>query len=249
MWVAYGDNIMRRFQANNMTLLDEWTDIEGPIRGMVEWNGTYLFASMNGILRWDPVNEVWLDSWVEGDGLPSGTSEELYTMEVVGNNLWVGSYEGGGWNPNSDISMLDGSTDNWSSWSLGSGDIPGGYPADIEFCSGIIHVAIGRVSWWGNQGGVARFDTADWDGDGVLNEWVSPMTDSSQGLSDDDPRALACDQGNDVLYIGYDTDGVGIDRYNYNNNQYLATLTSQDGVSEDRIFPGGMLHHLSLIHI
>ena len=247
MWVAYGDNIMRRFQANNMTLLDEWTDIEGPIRGMVEWNGTYLFASMNGILRWDPVNEVWLDSWVEGDGLPSGTSEELYTMEVVGNNLWVGSYEGGGWNPNSDISMLDGSTDNWSSWSLGSGDIPGGYPADIEFCSGIIHVAIGRVSWWGNQGGVARFDTADWDGDGVLNEWVSPMTDSSQGLSDDDPRALACDQGNDVLYIGYDTDGVGIDRYNYNNNQYLATLTSQDGVSEDRIFPGGMLHHNNVL--
>ena len=91
MWVAYGDNIMRRFQADNMTLLDEWTDIDGPIRGMVEWNGTYLFASMNGVLRWDPINQTWLDSWVEGNGLPSGISNQLYTMEVIGNNLWIGS--------------------------------------------------------------------------------------------------------------------------------------------------------------
>jgi len=36
MWVAYGDNIMRRFSFSTMTLLNEWTDIDGPIRGMVE---------------------------------------------------------------------------------------------------------------------------------------------------------------------------------------------------------------------
>jgi len=247
MWVAYGDNIMRRFRADNMTLLDEWTDIDGPIRGMVEWNGTYLFASMNGILRWNPANESWLDSWVVGNGLPSGTSNELYTMEVFSNDLWVGSYQGGGWNANSDISMLDDATGNWSSWALDSGDIPGGYPADIEICAGIIHVAIGRVSWWGNQGGIARYDTGDWDGDGVTREWISPMTDSSQGLSDDDPRAMACDQQNDILYIGFDSNGVGLDRYNYNNNQYLKTLTTIDGISVDRVFPGGMLHHNNIL--
>ncbi len=248
MWVSYGDNIMRRFLADNMTLLDEWTDIDGPIRGMVEWNGTYLFASTNGILRWDPNNESWLDSWVEGDGLPAnGISNELYTMEVIFNDLWVGSYQGGGWNSNSDILMLDGSTDNWTTWELGSGDIPGGYPADIELCAGIIHVAVGRVNWWGNQGGIARFDTGDWDQDGINMEWIAPMTSSSQGLSDDDPRAMACDQQNDVLYIGFDTNGVGLDRYNYNNNQFLSTLTAQDGISEDRIFPGGMLHHNNVL--
>ncbi len=247
MWVAYGDNIMRRFRADNMTLLDEWTDIDGPIRGMVEWNGTYLFASMNGILRWNPANESWLDSWVVGNGLPSGTSNELYTMEVFSNDLWVGSYQGGGWNANSDISMLDDATGNWSSWALDSGDIPGGYPADIEICAGIIHVAIGRVSWWGNQGGIARYDIGDWDGDGVTREWISPMTDSSQGLSDDDPRAMACDQQNDILYIGFDSNGVGLDRYNYNNNQYLKTLTTIDGISVDRVFPGGMLHHNNIL--
>ncbi len=247
MWVSYGDNIMRRFQADNMTLLDEWTDIDGPIRGMVEWNGTYLFASMNGILRWNPVNESWLDSWVVGNGLPSGTSDELYTMEVISNDLWVGSYQGGGWNANSDISMLDDATGNWSTWALDSGDIPGGYPADIESCAGIIHVAIGRVSWWGNQGGIARYDTGDWDGDGITREWIAPMTESSQSLSDDDPRAMACDQQNDILYIGFDSNGIGLDRYNYNNNQYLKTLTTIDGISEDRVFPGGMLHHNNVL--
>ena len=247
MWVAYGDNIMRRFQADNMTLLDEWNDIDGPIRGMEEWNGTYLFASMNGILRWDPVNETWLTPWTPGSGLPSDTEEELYTMEVVSNTLWIGSYQGGGWNADSQILVLDGFTNNWTSWDLGSGDVPGGYPADIELCNDILHVAVGRVSWWGNQGGVARFDFADSDGDGITNEWISPLSENNQGLSDDDPRAVACDSSNDILYIGFDTGGVGLDRYNYNTNQFMRTLTSQNGISEDRIFPGGMLHHNNVL--
>ena len=179
LWVAYGNSIMRRFgYTSNQTLmfLDEWTDIDGPIRGMEEWNGTYLFASMNGILRWDPNNETWLDPWLEDDGLPSGSAEQFYTMEVVGNGLWLGAYEGGGWNPDSNIMMLDGTTDNWSTWELGTGDIPGGYPADIEVCDDIIHFMIGRVSWWGNQGGIARFDMADWDNDGTTNEWIAPVS-------------------------------------------------------------------------
>ena len=247
MWVAYGNSIMRRFKADTMTLLDEWTDIDGPIRGMEEWNGTYVFASMNGILRWDPNNETWLDPWLEDDGLPSGSAEQFYTMEVVGNGLWLGAYEGGGWNPDSNIMMLDGTTDNWSTWELGTGDIPGGYPADIEVCDDIIHFMIGRVSWWGNQGGIARFDMADWDNDGTTNEWIAPMTESSQGLSDDDPRAAACDEQNDVLYIGFDTEGVGFDRYNYNTDQFMRTIDSRDGISEDRIFPGGMLHHNNVL--
>ena len=250
LWVAYGNSIMRRFgytHNSTLMLLDEWTDIEGPIRGMEEWNGTYLFASMNGILRWDPNNETWLDPWLEDDGLPSGSAEQFYTMEVVGNGLWLGAYEGGGWNPDSNIMMLDGTTDNWSTWELGTGDIPGGYPADIEVCDNIIHFMIGRVSWWGNQGGIARFDMADWDNDGTTNEWIAPMTESSQGLSDDDPRAAACDEQNDVLYIGFDTEGVGFDRYNYNTDQFMRTIDSRDGISEDRIFPGGMLHHNNVL--
>ena len=248
LWVAYGNSIMRRFgyTANQtLTLLDEWYDIEGPIRGMEEWNGTYVFASMNGILRFNPDNETWLSPWLEDDGLPSGSGEEFYSMEVVGNGLWLGSYGGG--NSGSEIMLLDGSTDNWTTWNLGTGDIPGGYPADIEVCNDVIHFMIGRVSWWGNQGGIARFDMADWDSDGITNEWIAPMTEGNQGLSDNDPRAAACDEQNDVLYIGFDTEGIGFDRYNYNTDLFMQTLDSRDGISEDRIFPGGMLHHNNVL--
>ena len=132
--------------------------MDGPIRGMEEFEGEYLFASMNGILRWDPVNETWLDSWTPGDGLPSSTEEEFYSMEVVGNDLWLGNMESSGWNSNAQVLRKDGTTGNWSSWDLGTGDIPGGYAADIKVCDDIVHVAIGARFWWGNQGGIARYD-------------------------------------------------------------------------------------------
>ena len=246
LWVAYGNSIMRRFQATSMTLLNEWNDIDGPIRGMEEWNGTFVFASMEGILRWDPVNESWLSPWVEDDGLPSGAEDRFYSMALIDDDLWVGSYRGG-WSGGSDIMRLDDATDNWTLWALGTGDIPDGYPAEIQLCNDIIHVAVGRLSWWGNQGGIARCDLSDSDSDGLDHEWISPLTDNSQGLANDDPRSIACDEQNDIMYVGYDTEGIGIDRYNYNTNAFLRTLTSNDGISEDRVFPGGMLHHNNVL--
>ena len=117
-----------------------------------------------------------------------------------------------------------------------------GYTADIEVCDNIVHVAVGAVNWWGNQGGIARYDLADHDSDGITDEWITSLI-TSGGLANNDPRALACDDTNRILYIGFDTEGVGLDRFNYNTDQYLATLTKfPDGISEDRIFPGGMLH-------
>ena len=243
MWVAYGDNIMRRFQYSTMSLLDEWSDFPGPVRGMEEFNGEYLFATMEGIYRWNPINETFETAWTEDDGLPNNTEESFFSMEIVGDDLWIASHRQGSWNSNAQILTKNGTTGNWSVWDLGSGDIPGGYGADILVCDEIIHFAIGRLSWWGNQGGVARFDLADHDSDGITGEWIDPLTEGgNNGLSDNDPRALACDDANRILYIGYDTDGVGLDRFNYNTDSFLSILTSSDGITEDRIFPGGMLH-------
>ena len=242
LWVAYGNFILRRFNADTMTLLDEWTDIDGPIRGMEEYQGEYLFASMNGILRWNPVNETWLNPWTPGDGLPSNTENEFYSMKVIGNDLWAGNMESNGWNSNAQILRKDGTTGNWTTWNLGSGDIPNGYAADITLCDDIVHVAIGARFWWGNQGGVARYDFVDHDSDSITREWISAMTSGSSGLANNDPRAVTCDETNDILYIGYDTEGIGIDRYNYNTETYLPTITTADGISDDRIFPGGLLH-------
>ena len=243
LWVAYGDNVMRRFSAQTMTLLDEWTDIGGPIRGMVEYQGEYLFASMEGILRWNPNNETWLDSWVVNDGLPSDANDELYTMTTVGDDLWAGSYSGGGgFNTNSEIIRKNGTSGNWTTWESGSAGIPDGYIADIEVCDDIVHIAVGAVNFWGNQGGIARYDLADHDSDGTTDEWITSVL-TSNGLADNDVRALACDDANRIIYAGFDEEGVGIARYDYNAGLFLDTLTNAaDGISEDRIFPGGMLH-------
>ena len=242
LWVAYGDNTMRRFSAQTMILLDEWTDIPGPIRGIVEYQGDYLFASMDGILRWEPNNETWLDPWVVNDGLPSDAEDELYTMIVIEDDLWAGSYSGGGFQTNSQIIRKNGTSGNWTTWDTGSVGIPDGYTADIEVCDNIVHIAVGAVNWWGNQGGIARYDLADHDSDGTTNEWITSVL-TSNGLADNDVRALACDDANGIMYAGFDEQGVGIARYNYNTDQFLSTLTNAaDGISEDRIFPGGMLH-------
>ena len=70
-----------------MTLLNQWDDVDGRIRGMVEFQGEYLFASMNGVLRWDPINQTWLSSWLPGDGLPQDSELDFYSMKVVGLSL------------------------------------------------------------------------------------------------------------------------------------------------------------------
>ena len=104
MWVAYGDNIMRRFNYSTMTLLNEWDDFPGPVRGMEELNGEYLFATTEGIYRWNPVNETFDTELTAGDGLPNNAPEEFYSMEIVGDDLWVSGFNSGQWwNTNSRI--------------------------------------------------------------------------------------------------------------------------------------------------
>ena len=228
-----------------MTLLDQWNDVDGRIRGMAEFNGEYVFASMNGILRWDPVNETWLSPWTPSDGLPSESQEDIYSMKTIGNSLWLSS---GSYGDGLVMVLYDG---NWSTWEIDSGDIPDGYGADIVFCDDIVHVAIGFESnaWWRSGGGIARFDTADHDGDGITNEWISPITEDNSQISNRDPRAMACDNPNRMLYIGFDAESVGINRFSYNSNNFLSTLDDTNGVSEGNVFPGGMLYDNGILFV
>ncbi|MBR41249.1 MAG: hypothetical protein CMA89_05140 [Euryarchaeota archaeon] len=245
MWVAYGDNILRRFSVSNMTLLDQWNDVDGRIRGMVEYQGEYLFASMNGILRWNPSNETWQSSWLPGDGLPSDSELDFYSLKVVGDDLWAAS----GYGNDGHIMRLSGNNSNWTIWDVDTSDIPDGYGADILLCHDIVHIAIGFSAWqwWAVGGGIARFDLGDHDGDGITEEWISPITSDNSNMVDKDVRALACDEENEIMYVGFDTDNVGIDRFDYSANNFLDTLTPEMGVSENPVFPGGMLYDEDLL--
>ena len=95
-----------------MTLLNQWDDVDGRIRGMVEFQGEYLFASMNGVLRWDPSNQTWLPSWLPGDGLPQDSELDFYSMKVVGNDLWAAS----GYGNDGHVMRLSGNNSNWTVW-------------------------------------------------------------------------------------------------------------------------------------
>ena len=48
----------------------------------------------------------------------------------------------------------------------------------------------------------------DHDGDGITEEWISPITQDNSNLVDRDVRALACDEDNDIMYIGFDSEDV-----------------------------------------
>ena len=245
LWVAYGEDILRRFSVPNMTLLNQWDDVDGRIRGMVEFQGEYLFASMNGILRWDPSNQTWLSSWLPGDGLPQDSELDFYSMKVVGNDLWAAS----GYGNDGHVMRLSGNNSNWTVWDVDTNDIPDGYGADIVLCQDIVHIAVGFSAWqwWAVGGGIARFDLSDHDGDGVTEEWITPITEDNSNMVDRDARALACDEQNEILYVGFDTDNVGIDRFDYSSNNFLDTLTPEMGVSENPVFPGGMLFDEDLL--
>ena len=212
---------------------------------MVEFQGEYLFASMNGILRWDPTNQSWLSSWLPGDGLPQESELDFYSMKVVGSDLWTAS----GYGNDGHVMRLSGNNSNWTVWDVDTNDIPDGYGADIVLCQDIVHIAVGFSAWqwWAVGGGIARFDLSDHDGDGVTEEWITPITEDNSNMVDRDARALACDEQNDILYVGFDTDNVGIDRFDYSSNNFLDTLTPEMGVSEDPVFPGGMLFDEDLL--
>ena len=241
LWVAYGDNILRRYSAQNMILLGQWDDVDGRIRGMVEFNGEFLFASMNGILRWDPQTEIWLPPWLPDDGLPTESELDFYSLSVIDGDLWTSS----GDRNDGLIMRLSGNNGNWTTWQVDTADIPDGYGADIALCNDIVHIAVGFTpwQWWQTGGGIARFDLADHDGDGVTGEWITPLTEDNSNIADRDVRALACDDANDVLYIGFDTEDVGFDRFSYGSDSFIGTLTpNTHGISPDKVFPGGMMH-------
>ena len=94
----------------------------------------------------------------------------------------------------------------------------------------------GLLGWWA-PGGVARYDLSS-------SSWIGDFRASGGEIDNDDVRAVSCDEANEIVYFGYDTDGIGIGRYIYGTqNQALAPIDAGDGISEEAVFPGGLLYH------
>ena len=116
----------------------------------------------------------------------------------------------------------------WSSYDTGSNGIPNGYPIGMTMCDGMMHVSI-----FANNGGIARID--------LESGTVESSITTSTGLDDGSTAAVACDDSNNILYIGYHDDEEPISRYDYNNDQWLTSLSdSTHGIPTDPVWWGAM---------
>ena len=225
-WVVWGEVSINEYAANG-TLLNSWDNgIEWPVREIIEYDGELLFATAEGVARYDEGNSQWLSTWTPGNGLPSNAQEQIFDLFADGPELWVGSASTNWWGnvQNPRISLLD-ANGSWSNWNGGQGNIPNGFPISFALCNGIVNVAMSN----NNNGGIARYD-------GGSGTWLSAFTYNGGDLSDDTPDAVTCDD-TDTLYVGYYDNNIGIDRYSYSNARWMATLdNSNSGISNDGLW-------------
>ena len=226
-WISWGEEKLEAFYANG-TKLGEWDDLEFPIREIVEFDGETLFATEDGVARFDESSEQWLTIWTAGNGLPNSADDIVYELWTNGTDLVVGTARNQGWQGlDGEIMHLDASG-TWTSWDGGSNGIPNGYPIGMEMCGGLFH-----VSMTANNGGVARFD--------LTNGTVESAFTTSTRLDDGNAAAVACDDANNILYVGYHDDSEPISRYDYTNDQWLSSLTSSShNIPSDPVWWGAM---------
>ena len=226
-WISWGEDKLEAFYANG-TKLGEWDDLEFPIREIVEFDGETLFATEDGVARYDESSAQWLTTWTPGNGLPNSADDTVYELWTNGTDLVVGTARNQGWQGlDGEIMHLD-PAGTWTSWDGGSNGIPNGYPIGMEMCGGLFHVTMTS-----NNGGVARFD--------LTNGTIESAFTTSTRLDDGNAAAVACDDANEILYVAYHDDGEPISRYDYTNDQWLTSLTSSShNIPSDPVWWGAM---------
>ena len=156
MWVSWGELKLDLYDSSG-AFVDSWNSDDGldfPIREIVEYNGEVLFATEDGVARYDPLNNAWLSTWQENNGLPGNSGSEFYELWTNGVDLVLGGGDGQSWNgfQGGAISHWDGTT--WNVFtSGGQNGIQRGYPITMSECGGLLNVGI-----YDSNGGVEQID-------------------------------------------------------------------------------------------
>ena len=228
-WVSWGELKLELYDSSQ-TLVGSWENLEFPIRGIVEYDGDTLFATEDGIARYDENTNQWKATWEAGNGLPNNAGSEFYDIWTDGANLVVGGARFNGFGGFSEgiVSHLDAGG-SWTAYPADSTtNMADGYPIAMEMCGGLLNIAM-----YNNNGGVARLD--------LQNDTLEADFDSSS-LDGTGPAALACD-AQDTLYIGYYNDNQPISRYSYASNSFISSLTtSSHNLPSDRVWYDGLAH-------
>ena len=228
-WVSWGELKLELYDSSR-NLVNTWTNFEFPIRGIVEHNGETLFATEDGVARYNENTNTWNTTWEAGNGLPSNAGDIFYELWTDGTHLVVGGadFNNFGQFREGIISHRNGAG-AWTSYPADSNNnIPDGYPISMEMCGGLLNIAM-----YNNNGGIARID--------LQNATVTSGFDSSV-LSGTGPAAVTCDAQN-TLYIGYYADNQPISRYSYATSAFLSSLTtSSHNLPSDRVWYDALSH-------
>jgi len=227
MWISWGENKLELYAQNN-TLIGSWDSSDGlefPIREIIEFNGEVLFATEDGVARFDPANGNWTSTWEEGNGLPNNAGSEIYELWTNGVDLVVGGGDGSsGWG-----GFQGGAISHWNgtSWNVfqsqGQGGILNGYPITMSECGGVLNVGI-----YDSNGGIEQLDLATSTITGTFTRAT---------LGEGRVSGVACDTSTDTMYVAFYSDEEPIKKYSFTSGQWLPDITTQThNLPSDRIW-------------
>ncbi|MEC8540315.1 MAG: hypothetical protein VXY53_00555 [Candidatus Thermoplasmatota archaeon] len=226
IWVSWGELRLDLYDSSG-NFIDSWNDDDGldfPIREIVEYNNEVLFATEDGIARYDRVNDAWLSTWQEDNGLPGNSGSEFYELWTNGVDLVLGGGDGQGFQ-----GFQGGAISHWngSDWNVftqgGQNGIQNGYPITMSYCGSLLNIGI-----YNNNGGIEQLDL-------TTSTIVNTLTQASLGQGE--VSGVACDDSTDTLYVTFYEDEEPIRKYDMNSGLFLSDITTQThNLPSDRIW-------------
>ena len=225
LWVSWGESNLELI-APNGTTIGTWDDDEFnfPIREILEYNGEVLFATEDGVARYNETSNQWLTLWEEGNGLPNNAGDRVYELWTDGLNLVIGGGDVSGFGQfrGGSVSHWDGT--QWDQYSLGQSGTPNGYPLSMTMCGGVLNIGV-----YANNGGVVRLDLTN-------KSIIGSFTQADWNENYGEVSGVACDS-TDTLYVAFYEDGADIKKFSYPSNTWLTPITSTaNGLPSDRVW-------------
>ena len=221
-WISWGEIGLEVYSPSG-TKLGSWDSLSFPIREIIEYDGLILFATEDGVERFNESSFQWETAWTPGSGLPNAMGDWIGELWTNGSTLMVGSASFAGWGSfqRGTIGQLDASG-TWTTYTTGQNGIPNGYPISMNECGSYLYVGL-----FNNNGGVTYIDLANTTAVGSFTTSV---------LKSGRVAAVACDPS-DTLYVGYDDDNLPISKYDTTQSAWIAEITSNgNGIPTDPIW-------------
>ena len=240
-WVSWGNTGVEVY-APNGTSIGFWDNVSTVVE-IIEYDGRILFATENGVQRFNETSFQWEATWTSGNGLPGSTGDIIYELWTDGSILAIGISDQNPFVAKYFIAFLelDGT---WTSYQTGTTNIPRGIPFSMTLCGTYLF-----AGFWNTNGGLSAFDLSTLT---AVRSWGGGSFPT--GIENNKVSALACDD-DDILYVGYNGKGpsnadLPISRYDTQNSRWLTTISQNaNGLTSDVISGDGLYHSDGMLFI